>query len=139
MLHIDILATLNPDRMATIQHVQFVGQITVVSIGLIGQTHYVALHEQSATTGENNTQAGNTSNQHSNDDEDQRAFDEMVTTRGLPYETCMQEDSTHDAYHVYSIAPGENQRPRAFLTDENLELMANPNKYPRGYFCLFGV
>ena len=46
----------------------------------------------------------------------------------------MQEDSTHDADHVYSIASGENQRPRTFLTDENFELMANPDKYPHGDF-----
>ena len=46
----------------------------------------------------------------------------------------MQEDSTHDADHVYSIASGENQRPRAFLTNENFDLMANPDKYPCGDF-----
>ncbi|XP_035683454.1 uncharacterized protein LOC118420666 [Branchiostoma floridae] len=68
------------------------------------------------------------------DAEDEAAFRETSATRGLPHTTCMQEDDLQDSDNIYSLAPGENQCPRAFLTDEDFELLANPEKYPDGRF-----
>ena len=37
---------------------------------------------------------------------------------------------------IFSIAPGERQKPIAILTDEHFEEMCNPTKYPCGNFGL---
>ena len=37
-----------------------------------------------------------------------------------------------DTDSTYSVAPAENQKPCAFLTDEKFEELANPSKYPYG-------
>jgi hypothetical protein len=67
------------------------------------------------------------------DEEDIIAYEQTSKLRGIPYDTLLQDgqqlvndDST------YSIAPGENHTPCAFLMDEKFEELANPSKYPYG-------
>ena len=54
--------------------------------------------------------------------------------RGLPYDT--REDADRSVDGVFSVAPGEGQKPLAILTDEHFEEMCNPSKYPGGSFGL---
>ncbi|XP_019628628.1 PREDICTED: uncharacterized protein LOC109473188 [Branchiostoma belcheri] len=151
-IEIQILGTLNPDSMTIIQPAHSItSQRLTVTIGLIGQSHYVALHKMSSNTQEDvhlmsqgtgadvsatSTTTQNTvmTEQEKEDAEDEAAFKETSAARGLPYTTCLQEDNLQDNENVYSLAPGENQCPRAFLTDEDFELLANPEKYPDGRF-----
>ncbi|KAI8484274.1 hypothetical protein Bbelb_380590 [Branchiostoma belcheri] len=151
-IEIQILGTLNPDSMTIIQPAHSVtSQRLTVTVGLIGQSHYVALHKMSSNTQEDvhrmsqgtgaemsatSTTTQNTvmTEQEKEDAEDEAAFKETSAARGLPYTTCLQEDNLQDNENVYSLAPGENQCPRAFLTDEDFELLANPEKYPDGRF-----
>ncbi|XP_066268348.1 uncharacterized protein [Branchiostoma lanceolatum] len=149
-IDIEILGTLNPDTLTVIHPAHSITpQRPSVTIGLIGQSHYVALHKinthedghhmyqnTSVDTSTTSTTIKSTvmTQQEKEDAEDEAAFKDTSATRGLPYTTCMQEDSLQDSENIYSLAPGENQCPRAFLTDEDFELLANPEKYPDGRF-----
>ncbi|CAB4019984.1 myosin heavy fast skeletal muscle, partial [Paramuricea clavata] len=69
------------------------------------------------------------------DEEDIIAYDYEQTSklRGIPYDTLLQdEQQLVNDDSTYSIAPGENQTPCAFLMDEKFEELANPSKYPYG-------
>ncbi|XP_066265422.1 uncharacterized protein [Branchiostoma lanceolatum] len=149
-IEIHVLGTLNPDTLTVIHPAHSITpQRPTVTIGLIGQSHYVALHKinthedghhmyQNTCTDTSTTSTTIKSTvmtqQEEEDAEDEAAFKDTSATRGLPYTTCMQEDNLQDSENIYSLAPGENQCPRAFLTDEDFELMANPEKYPDGRF-----
>ena len=60
------------------------------------------------------------------------AFEETSKLRGVPYDTLLQEEHLQEGDTVYSVAPGESQKPRPFLTDDLFEELANPTKYPYG-------
>ena len=47
-----------------------------------------------------------------------------------------REDINVSADSVFSVAPGEGQRPIPILTDEGFEVMCNPTEYPTGKFGL---
>ncbi|XP_078578075.1 uncharacterized protein LOC144862999 isoform X1 [Branchiostoma floridae x Branchiostoma japonicum] len=66
------------------------------------------------------------------EEEDRISFEQASQLRGLPYDTMLQEERVADGECTYSLAPGENQKPCPFLTDEKFEEMANPSKYPFG-------
>ena len=69
--------------------------------------------------------------------EDEAALKHQAQLRGLPYESSMQrEDLDDSADKIFSVAPGEGQKPIAILTDEHFEEMCNPSKYPFGNFGL---
>ncbi|XP_078619175.1 uncharacterized protein LOC144886422 [Branchiostoma floridae x Branchiostoma japonicum] len=67
------------------------------------------------------------------DEEDRIAFEQTSKLRGIPYDTLLQEEEVTDGDNIYSLAPGENQTPCAFLTDDKFEELANPSKYPFGH------
>ena len=47
-----------------------------------------------------------------------------------------REEINVSADSVFSVAPGEGQKPIPILTDEGFEVMCNPTKYPTGKFGL---
>ena len=61
-----------------------------------------------------------------------QAYDESVQLRGLPHNTCIQQEIFTDHRKTYSLAPGEGNRPIPLLTDGNFEELANPEKFPKG-------
>ena len=65
------------------------------------------------------------------DSEDQHVFNETSKLRGLPFDTLLQQENL-GADDIYSIAPGESQKPQPFFSDDNFEELANPDKYPFG-------
>ena len=72
----------------------------------------------------------------SEEDEDEEAF----THQALLYESGLQrEDLDTSADGVFSVAPGEGQKPIAILTDEHFEEMCNPSKYPTGLMAKNGT
>ena len=62
--------------------------------------------------------------------EDLIAMEENCKLRDLPYETCLKNDLTKEANQVFSIAPGEGNKPIPLLTDTLFEELANPDKFP---------
>ena len=162
MLHVDIhiIATSNPD-MEPIKSCH--PAIGVLNLGLMGQLHYVSLHRGTTSVSDQGNlhhQQAHTEQQPQSQPmyvqarppqqcsvateqeereqaEDEEAFHHHLQLRGLPYDTVMhREDTNLSADSVFSVAPGEGQRPIPILTDEGFEVMCNPTKYPTGKFGL---
>ena len=64
--------------------------------------------------------------------EDMRAMEENCKLRDLPYDTCLQNELSEEANQIFSIAPGEGNKPIPLLTDNLFEELANPEKFPTG-------
>ena len=64
--------------------------------------------------------------------EDMIAIEENCKLRDLPYDTCLQNELPEEANQVFSIAPGEGNKPIPLLTDTLFEELANPDKFPYG-------
>ena len=64
--------------------------------------------------------------------EDLIALEENCKLRDLPYDTCLQNELPEEANQVFSIAPGEGNKPIPLLTDTLFEELANPDKFPYG-------
>ena len=64
--------------------------------------------------------------------EDLIALEENCKLRDLPYDTCLQSELPEEANQVFSIAPGEGNKPIPLLTDTLFEELANPDKFPFG-------
>ena len=161
MLHVDIhiIATSDPD-METIK--SYHPTIGTLHIGLIGQLHYVSLHRITPhleSADEVSVQAlqvelGATQHQLLNrpalsppevsqeqvdqeQAEDEESYQHQAQLRGLSYDTMMHREDTNDSTsNVFSVVPGEGQKPIHILTDESFEEMCNPTKYPTGKFGL---
>ena len=64
--------------------------------------------------------------------EDLIALEENCKLRDLPYDTCLQNELPEEANQVFSIVPGEGNKPIPLLTDTLFEELANPDKFPYG-------
>ena len=64
--------------------------------------------------------------------EDLIALEENCKLRDLPYDTCLQNELPEEANQVFSIAPGEGNKPIPLLTDTLFEELANQDKFPYG-------
>ena len=73
-----------------------------------------------------------TAQQQQDDAEDQAEYDRSVALRGLPFDSCLQQEAFDADDKIYSIAPGEGHKPIPILTDDKFEELANPDKYPYG-------
>ena len=56
----------------------------------------------------------------------------------MPYDSFLQREDTVDATtdNVFTVAPGEGQKPIGILNDKYFEEMCNPTKYPSGRYGL---
>ena len=79
---------------------------------------------------ENNT--SKESNRNEIEEQDCIALEENCKLRDLPYDTCLQNELPKEANQVFSIAPGEGNKPIPLLTDTLFEELANPDKFPYG-------
>ena len=59
-------------------------------------------------------------------------YDRTCRLRGLPYNSCLQNEGAEDIRRMYNIAPGEGQKPIPLLTDGNMEELSHPDKFPLG-------
>ena len=66
------------------------------------------------------------------EEEDRIALEENCKLRDLPYDTCLENEMPEEANQVFSIAPGEGNKPIPLLTDTLFEELANPDKFPYG-------
>ena len=66
------------------------------------------------------------------DKDDMIAMEENCKLRDLPYDTCLQSELPEEANQIFSIAPGEGNKPIPLLTDKLFEELANPEKFPSG-------
>jgi hypothetical protein len=97
----------------------------------MGELHYVAIENVQEII-RNESRFEEATNQ-IEDEEDIIAYEQTSKLRGIPYDTLFQdEQQLVNDDGTYSIAPGENQTPCAFLMDEQFEELANPSKYPYG-------
>ncbi|KAI8483360.1 hypothetical protein Bbelb_389640 [Branchiostoma belcheri] len=97
-----------------------------VTIGLMGELHYVALEKA-------DTESTQETRQEMEDEEDRIAFEQTSKVQGVPYDTLLQHEQViDDSDRTYSVAPGENQQPCPFFSDKHFEVLANPEKYPFG-------
>ena len=146
MLHVDIhiISTITPDmELIRTSHDTRVG---VVHLGLIGQFHYQVLEradeyypasEQSAAN--ENRQPESLPEEYDKEfTEDQEAFQHQAQLRGLLYDSFLQKEDIVDATtdNVFTVAPGEGQKPIGILNDKYFEEMCNPTKYPSGRYGL---
>ena len=65
-------------------------------------------------------------------EQDRIALEENCKLRDLPYDTCLQNELPEEANQVFSITPGEGNKPIPLLTDTLFEELANPDKFPYG-------
>ena len=82
------------------------------------------------TASENNRRKE--SNRNEIEEQDHIAFEENCKLRDLPYDTCLQNELPEEANQVFSISPGEGNKPIPLLTDTLFEELANPDKFPYG-------
>ena len=83
------------------------------------------------------TEASSTDDSDSDEDED-ISKDKL---KGLPFNSCLQPSdmvpkrdiSTDD---IFSLAPGENQKPLSMLNDTFSEVLSFPAQFPTGRFGL---
>ena len=70
--------------------------------------------------------------------EDQEAFKHQAQLQGLPYDSFLQREDAVNATtdDVFTVAPGEGQKPIGILSDKQFEEMCNPTKYPTGTYGL---
>ncbi|XP_062607417.1 glutamic acid-rich protein-like [Saccostrea cucullata] len=80
---------------------------------------------------EHNT-LGNDSDEWSGEDDDLLNAEEISQTRGIAYDTCIQQE--YKGNEIISIAPGEGKTPVSLLTDDNNEVLAFPKLFPDGKF-----
>ena len=59
-------------------------------------------------------------------------MEENCKLRDLPYDRCLQSELSEEANQIFSIAPGEGNKPIPLLTDNLFEELANPEKFPTG-------
>ena len=66
------------------------------------------------------------------------AFKYQAQLKGLPYDSLLQREDTLNATtdNVFSVAPGEGQKPIGILSDKDFEEICNPTKYPTGRYGL---
>ena len=128
---IKVLATMNPN-MEPIMCCHHPTR-AVLHLGLIGQFHYVSLIPLTTSVTENHV----TESEEQQDNEDEQEFNHQAQLRGLPFDTVMhRQDGNASEDSIFSIAPGEGQKPIAILSDDHFEEMCNPAKYPYGSFGL---
>ena len=127
-VNIRIINTITPNWIHQIQPRQQTTDNTI-TLGQMGELHYVALENVQEIIG-NESRFEEATNQ-IEDEEDIIAYEQTSKLRGIPYDTLLQdEQQLVNDDSTYSIAPGENQTPCAFLMDEQFEELANPSKYP---------
>lgn len=128
-INIKVINTITPEWPHDI-HPQQHRSTNTITIGLLGELHYVAF--QSAEAAIPQEAEMTRKRQELEDEEDRIAFEHTSKLRGIPYDTLLQEEQLADTDSTYSVAPAENQKPCAFLTDEKFEELSNPSKYPYG-------
>ncbi|XP_062572139.1 uncharacterized protein LOC134234095 [Saccostrea cucullata] len=75
---------------------------------------------------------GNDDDEWSGEDDDLLNAEEISQTRGIAYDTCIQQE--YRGNEIISIAPGEGKTPVSLLTDDNNEVLAFPKLFPDGKF-----
>ena len=96
-----------------------------------------ALHDNTEVDGNSSsTDTSDNEQRHDNPKNDQKedmlAMEENCKLRDLPCDTCLQSELPEAANQIFSIAPGEGNKPIPLLTDKLFEELANPEKFPSG-------
>ena len=96
-----------------------------------------ALHDNTEVDGNSSsTDTSDNEQRHDNpkndEKEDMLAMEENCKLRDLPCDTCLQSELPEAANQIFSIAPGEGNKPIPLLTDKLFEELANPEKFPSG-------
>ena len=91
-----------------------------------------SIDESDCNNSESEIDKSKESNRNEIEEQDHIALEESCKLRDLPYDTCLQNELPEEAKQVFSIAPGEGNKPIPLLTDTLFEELANPDKFPYG-------
>ena len=91
-----------------------------------------SIDESDCNNSEREIDKSKESNRNEIEEQDHIALEESCKFRDLPYDTCLQNELPEEANQVFSIAPGEGNKPIPLLTDTLFEELANPDKFPYG-------
>ena len=91
-----------------------------------------SINESDCDNSDSDTDQAKENNSNAIEKEDLIALEENCKLRDLPYDTCLQNELPEEANQVFSIAPGEGNKPIPLLTDTLFEELANPDKFPYG-------
>ena len=91
-----------------------------------------AITDSECENSESENNKSKESNRNEIEEQDRIALEENCKLRDLPYDTCLQNELPEEANQVFSIAPGEGNKPIPLLTDTLFEELANPDKFPYG-------
>ena len=97
-----------------------------------GDTPLNSINESDCDNSDSDTDQAKENNSNEIEKEDLIALEENCKLRDLPYDTCLQNELPEEANQVFSIAPGEGNKPIPLLTDTLFEELANPDKFPYG-------
>ena len=89
--------------------------VGTVNLGLIEQFHYVALIHNEPDPEANATEIA----------QDEAAFEHACKVKGAPFETCLVPENPELEGKIFSVAPGEGQKPPPILTDPKFEETCN--------------
>jgi len=128
-LNIEVLNTITPEWPHNVHPRQRRSDSTI-TIGLMGQEHYVALDNAVSETRQ--AAEERMKRQALENKEDRIPFEHTSKLCGIPYDTLLQPEQVADQDSTFSLAPGEHQKPCPFLTEKKFEELANPAKYPFG-------
>ena len=113
MLIINIISTLNPDVESIDGN-----SVGTVNLGLIEQFHYVPLIPTESVHPEENT---------IKIAQDEVAFEHTCNVKGALFQTSLIPENPDFKGKVFSLPPGEGQKPVVILVDPKFEEMCNPD------------
>ena len=99
-----------------------------VYIGLIEQYHYVALEATTDSTNKSVDSTNDNSTEELSDDIIEQGDEDTRQITGGPLESMLSHENPQADAHIYSVAPGEGQRPIFIMNDIHFEAMFNPDK-----------
>ena len=88
----------------------------------------ITLNESDCDNSDSESNQAKENNTNEIEKEDLIALEENCKLRDQPYDTCLQNELPEEANQVFSIAPGEGNKPIPVLTDTLFEELANPDK-----------
>ena len=100
-------------------------------LGFIPQYHYTSLQKVHDPVNISSEESDTEEVPNEEALEAKKAFEEACELRGLPYDTCLHNE-TEEANQTFSLAPGEGMKPIPSPTDNLFEELSNPEKFPKG-------
>ena len=96
------------------------------SVNVMQSSHVNEEVESNSSDTDLSDNEGKDDNPNNEEKEDMIAMEENCKLRELPCDTCLQSELSEEANQIFSIAPGEGNKPIPLLTDKLFKELANP-------------